>query len=102
MNWTQNCSLLSSLFVAAIVSAVGGNVFGVIAWRHRTHDQARWRWLIDPTYAFRARYYNNPAQFPRYAAMSLLLVAAALIVVLGAAVIIASQRGARNICGFAL
>ena len=95
-----NCSLLGTLFILSIVCVIVGHGAGVLAWRHRLPQYSRWRWLSDPTYAYRSSYYREPKPPLRLVAATFLTLAAVLILVLVVLVIAAERAGATGICGF--
>jgi hypothetical protein len=101
MPLTMNCNILGTGFLTAIACAILGNVAGVIAWRNRKGEFSKWQWLIDPTYAFRARYYQQPNLASRRLAMGLLTLGGLVATVVAVAIMRELQTGSRSVCGFA-
>ena len=101
MDWAQHCDILSLLFNAALACAVAGNALGMMAWEHRTEEQSEWKWLLDPTCAFRASYYKRPVTKSRYAAMIILGSGGVLLWLLVLALFDALRSGAGPFCGLA-
>jgi hypothetical protein len=95
-----SCGLLEFLFVACLTCVVAGHTLGIRAWRHRLPQYSRWRWLSDPTYAFRASYYQDPKPAVRLLAASLLTLGGVLVALLAALIIGAQRAGAEVLCGF--
>jgi hypothetical protein len=95
-----SCGFLEFLFITCLTCVVAGHTLGILAWRHRLPQYSRWRWLADPTYAFRARYYQDPKSTLRLLAVSLLTLAGVLVALLAALIITAQRAGAEVLCGF--
>lgn len=64
------------VFVVTIALIISGHFLGVLAWRGRVEGLDRWRWLVDPLYAFKASYYREPDTWLRRGAMLCLVLGA--------------------------
>jgi hypothetical protein len=101
VDWAYNCELFSTLFGAGMICVIMGNVVGMLAWEERREEQSVWKWLLDPTCAFRASYYKTPASPARYAAMTFLGSGGVFLWLLGLALFDAIRSGAGPFCGLA-
>ena len=99
---TVNCNLLSTLFLAAVICTIVGNLAGVLAWKHRVAEQSGWRWMLDPSYLLRPKLFTRPDHPLRYAAIGLLTLAVVLVGYLLSVIIQMQRSGAESICGFRL
>jgi len=96
----MNCGLVIPLFLVAVIGIAASHAAGIIAWRRRRPEFSARRWLYDPTYLYRSRYYQQPAPTSRLVGMGLQLIAVAAGLYVGAGVFLADLRGAESFCGF--
>jgi hypothetical protein len=95
-----NCGLVIPLFLVAVIGVAASQAAGIIAWRQRRPEFSARRWLYDPTYLYRARYYRDPAPRSRLVGMVLQVIAIAAVIYLGLGVFAADLAGAESFCGF--
>jgi hypothetical protein len=94
-----HCDKLQVLFIVTVTCIGLCQVAGLLAWRRRRPGLERARWMVDPTYVFRASWYDASAQPIRRAAATLQVIGtfAGLWVALEIALLL--QAGAQEVCG---
>ena len=96
-----SCTIISALFVGAVVCAILGNLAGAIAWRRRRPELGAWGWMTNPLALLRSSNFAEPNSPARLIALGLQFVGAIALCFLAVILIQMQRGGAASVCGYA-